>query len=195
MSDTNQMLLFEHIPYNIRRTDLGHYSIKEIENILLDAFHESFITQYDIAYVYVDNKYHGQTILVTTYKGTYIDKETVTLKMFESMDWLDENQYHISVKYLTSDILPKDNIIKKACKKLGYTQNELAYILGVKEQSLRNMISKNKFTTQISKSIDLLLRNDKLEKQLEDCSTFKKSLQNFMGITPQTNKSNQETKQ
>jgi len=177
------MLLFNQIPYTIRSEDQPHYSISDVEKILLDAFHESFITQYDIASVYIDNKYHNQTILVTTYKGTNIEMGTVTLKMFKSMDWLDKNQYHIWVKYLESDILPKTNIIKNACAELGHTQNELAYILGIKEQSLRNMISKNKFTKQVINSINVLIKNHELLKQLEKCNLFRENLKDFLNYT------------
>ena len=188
------MLIYNKIPYTVRRDDYSYHSPEDIERFLFDAFSESFIGQHDIASVYVDNKYSPQNIIVETYKGEKSLEKTVTVDWEKYKDEFGR-PVDVWVTYIESDILPEINIVKNTCSKLNLTQNELAYIIGVKEQSLRNMISKNKFTTQVSRSIDLLIENYKLKQELKDCSSFKISLQKFLQPTPQTNKSNQETKQ
>ncbi len=188
------MLIYNKIPYTIRRDDYSYHSCEDIEQFLLDAFPESFIGKHDIASVYVDNKYSPQNIIVETYKGIKSLEKTVTINWKNYKDQYGE-PLNIWVTYIESNILPDINIIKSTCSKLNLNQNELAYLIGVKEQSLRNMISKNKFTTQVHRSIDLLIENNKLKQQLEDYYSFKQSLQKFIQPTPQTNKSNQETKQ
>jgi len=174
-----KMLLFNKVPYEIRREDISYSSIQEVESFLLDAFSESFVGQNDIVQVYIDNKYNPQEIVVKMFKGITSEEEIVTLNW---SDFKDENGNVLSIwiHYIETDILPKTNIIKKTCIDLNYNQNELAYILGVKEQSIRNMISKNKFTTQILKSIDLLIDNNKLKQKLDECTSFRNSLQKFI---------------
>jgi len=194
MKNENQMLLFEKIPYDVRRADQEYFQIDEIENFLLEAFSESFISVNEISRVYVDNKYNNQYIDVETYKGFTSENAEITVTWGDIPDG-DNDPLWVCLRFIEIDILPPSNIIKNACEELKVSQGDLAYLLGVKEQSIRNMISKNKFTTQIQSSINLLLQNNKLRQQLEDCSSFKQSLQKFMQSTPQTNKSNQETEQ
>ncbi len=172
-------LLFNKIPYEIRREDLSHIDAKEIENFLLDAFPESLVGINDISRVYVDNKYNPQTIIVETFKNIKSQENIVTVNWGDLQDQ-DGAPVPIWINYIETDILPEINIIKKTCIDLGYSQNELAYILGVKDQSLRNMISKNKFTTQIIRSINLLIENHKLKHEIEEYSAFKQSLQKFI---------------
>ena len=194
MSSENQMLLFEKIPYLVRRPDQEHFKVNEIENFLIQASSENFIGVNEISSVYVDNKYNNQHIDVETYKGFTSDNDEITVTWGDIPDG-DGDPLWVCLHFIETDILPPSNIIKKACEELKVSQGDLAYLLGVKEQSIRNMISKNKFTTQIQSSINLLLENDKLRQELKECSSFKKSLQYFMKSTPQTNKSNQETSQ
>jgi len=174
-----ERLLFNKVPYEIRREDMSYSSIEEVEEFLHDAFSESFVGQSDIAQVYIDNKYNPQEIVVKMFKGIKSEEEIVTVNWGNLKDE-DGTPISVWVHYIETDILPEINIIKKTCIDLNCSQNDLAYILGVKEQSLRNMISKNKFTTQILKSIDLLIDNNKLKLQLDECTSFKKSLQKFM---------------
>ena len=177
--DKIKRLLFNKIPYEIRREDISYSSIEEVEEFIHDSFSESFVGQSNIAQVYIDNKYNPQTIIVKMFKGIKSEEEIVTVNWGNLKDE-DGTPISIWVHYIETDILPKINIIKKTCTDLNCTQNDLAYILGVKEQSLRNMISKNKFTMQIVRSIDLLIQNNNLIKELKECNSFKKSLKIFI---------------
>ena len=158
---------------------MSYSSIEEVENLLHDAFSESFVGQSDMVQVYIDNKYNPQEIIVQMFKGIKSEDKVVTVNWGNLKDE-DGTALSAWIHYIETDILPETNIIKKTCTDLKCSQNDLAYILGVKEQSLRNMISKNKFTTQILKSIDLLIDNNKLRLQLDECIFFKKSLQKFI---------------
>ena len=179
MTNRKNLLLFKHIPYIVRREEQGHFSIEEVEKFLLDAFSKSSIGQKDIVSVFLDNKYNNQNILVETYKGIKSEMETVTITWGDFTDG-DNEALWVNINYQESNILPQINIIKQTCNDLQISQNDLAYLLGVKEQSLRNMISKNNFSTQIERSIDLLMENNKLHIQLKDCISFKKELKKFI---------------
>ncbi|MFY9088923.1 helix-turn-helix domain-containing protein [Arcobacter aquimarinus] len=74
----------------------------------------------------------------------------------------------------------EQNIVKKVCAELGITQKELAEKLGIKEQSLRNMTSSNKITEQVEKTINLLIENNDLKKQLTDYNTLKEVLKSLI---------------
>lgn len=74
----------------------------------------------------------------------------------------------------------EQNIVKKVCAELGITQKELAEKLGIKEQSLRNMTSSNKITEQVEKTINLLIENNELKKQLTDYNTLKEVLKSLI---------------
>lgn len=74
----------------------------------------------------------------------------------------------------------EQNIVKKVCAELGITQKELAEKLGIKEQSLRNMTSSNKITEQVEKTINLLIENNELKKQLTDYNILKEVLKNLI---------------
>lgn len=76
--------------------------------------------------------------------------------------------------------MEEQNIIKKTCKELGLTHAQLSEIIGVKEQSLRNMSSSNKITEQVEQSINLLTENYNLKKQLNDCNILKEALKNLI---------------
>ncbi len=175
----SKKLLFNKIPYEVRRDDLSCFSSKEVEDFLLDAFSQSSVGINDIAKVYIDNKYNPQNIMVEMYKNIKSLKECVSVDFNKQKDQ-DDLPIKIWVTYVETNTLPEINIIKKTCLDLDCTQSELAYMLGIKEQSLRNMISKNKFTTQLIKAINLLVENQKLKQELQDCISFKKSLQKFI---------------
>ena len=76
--------------------------------------------------------------------------------------------------------MEEQNIIKKTCKELGLTYAQLGEAIGVKEQSLRNMSSSNKITEQVEQSINLLIENSELKKQLSDCNILKEALKNLI---------------
>lgn len=76
--------------------------------------------------------------------------------------------------------IANENIIKKTCKELGLTYSQLGEVIGVKEQSLRNMSSSNKITEQVEQSINLLIENYKLKEQLKDCNILKEALKNLI---------------
>jgi len=75
--------------------------------------------------------------------------------------------------------MAESNIVKEVCQELGITQKELANNIGIKEQSLRNMVSSGKITEQVDKAISLLLENNKLKTELYDCNILKKALKNL----------------
>lgn len=172
-------LVFGFIPYKKRKENESCHSSQEIEKFLLDAFAESFVSKVEIASVYVDNKYEPQSIIVEVYKGVEPLAEIVTVNWGEYVDEVDE-PLNVWVHYRKTDILPAINIVKQTCIELNISQGDLAYILGVKEQSLRNMISKNSFSTQIKRSINLLIENHQLHEKLKECSDFKKIIKKFI---------------
>lgn len=92
---------------------------------------------------------------------------------------LEEFNHITQECYNYSELLNK-NIVKKVCVELGITQKELAEKLGIKEQSLRNMTSSNKITEQVEKTINLLIENNELKKQLTDYNILKEVLKNLI---------------
>lgn len=58
------------------------------------------------------------------------------------------------------------NPIKKTAKILGINYKELAKITGYSENGLKNASYRNTFTEQLKITLDLLLENHKLKKQL-----------------------------
>ncbi len=69
--------------------------------------------------------------------------------------------------------MSENNIVKQVCKELGVTQKELAEMIGVHEQTLRNASSANKISSQISRSIELLLENNRLKSELDKYNQIK----------------------
>lgn len=60
------------------------------------------------------------------------------------------------------------NIIETALSELNITQKELAKLLGVHITSIKKLLQKDKLTSQVEKSIKLLLENFYLKKELEN---------------------------
>jgi plasmid maintenance system antidote protein VapI len=75
---------------------------------------------------------------------------------------------------------PEENLVKKTCRELGITQKELAERIGVKPESLNSSLSRRKITNQVIKSIELLLKNNSLEKQLLACSQSENTFKNLI---------------
>jgi predicted site-specific integrase-resolvase len=65
------------------------------------------------------------------------------------------------------------NIVKRVCKELGVTQKELAEELGIKEVTINKWSSTGEIPLQGIKSINLILENHKLKKDLHIVQMFK----------------------
>lgn len=102
--------------------------------------------------------------------------------LIENVDLLKNiaKEYNIENSLIFKTIENESNIVKKVCAELGITQKELAEKLGIKEQSLRNMTSSNKITEQVEKTINLLIENNELKKQLTDYNILKEVLKNLI---------------
>jgi hypothetical protein len=62
----------------------------------------------------------------------------------------------------------EENIVKKTCKELGLTYRELGNKIGIKENSLRVMVSKDNITEQVRSAINLLIENETLKESLSE---------------------------
>lgn len=75
--------------------------------------------------------------------------------------------------------LCKKNIIKKAKNELGVTYSELGALIGLKGTTLSALATRTKgeISINITKSIELLLENIELKKEIKKIEDFKKSLE------------------
>jgi len=70
--------------------------------------------------------------------------------------------------------MENENIVKKVCKELGVTQKELAEMLGIAEVTANKWSSKPADIPQSAiKTLELIIENKKLKKQLEIVELFK----------------------
>ncbi|MGH1601594.1 helix-turn-helix domain-containing protein [Campylobacter majalis] len=69
-----------------------------------------------------------------------------------------------------------DNIVKRVCKELNITQRELAERIGMSADSLNVAVSNNKFSKQTQASINLVLENETLKKELSKYEKLKNAL-------------------
>ncbi len=69
--------------------------------------------------------------------------------------------------------MEKENIVKNTCKELGLTQKELAEQLGIKEVTINKWSSTGDIPLQGIKSLNLILENNKLKKDLHIIEMFK----------------------
>ena len=74
----------------------------------------------------------------------------------------------------------EENLVKKTCKELGITQKELAEKIGMSESGLKTAITRNSFSSQIKNSIQLLIENHNLKKEVEKSQNFKKNLKEYL---------------
>jgi len=65
------------------------------------------------------------------------------------------------------------NIVKKTCKELSITQKELADMLGIAEVTINKWSSSGDIPLQGIKSLNLILENNKLKKDLYILEMFK----------------------
>ncbi|WP_119184020.1 helix-turn-helix domain-containing protein [Aliarcobacter lanthieri] len=107
-------------------------------------------------------------------------KESFLNPKWEKIDNIPFGKERLFNLKLQEYLEPEINIIKKTCKEFNMTQKELAEKLGIKEQSLRNMTSSNKITEQVEKTINLLIENNELKKQLTDYNILKEVLKNLI---------------
>lgn len=70
-------------------------------------------------------------------------------------------------------IVDSENLIKKVCKDLDITQKELANKIGIKEVTINKWSSTGDIPLQGIKSLNLILENHKLKKDLHIVEMFK----------------------
>lgn len=66
--------------------------------------------------------------------------------------------------------------IRIACEEMDVSPAQLAEMLGIKTQSIRNMLSTGKVSKQVARSIEILLENKKLKEELKDFYLMKEIL-------------------
>lgn len=69
-----------------------------------------------------------------------------------------------------------DNLIKKTCKELGLTYRELGEAIGLTEASIKRLATSDEISLQVEKSLQMLLKIQDLENELQDFRTIKKLL-------------------
>jgi ribosome-binding protein aMBF1 (putative translation factor) len=79
--------------------------------------------------------------------------------------------------------LEKDNnihLVKKVSKELGMTYKELGEAIGYSESNLRQAVSRNFLSSQLKKSLELILKIKYLEDELKKVNNVKKTLKEFL---------------
>lgn len=82
-------------------------------------------------------------------------------------EWLSANP-----DLMIDDLYEETNIVKKVCLELGITQKELADILKVNDGTIRQWSSKGEVMPNVEVTLNLLLENNKLKKQIEKLKSF-----------------------
>ncbi|TLE00985.1 XRE family transcriptional regulator [Helicobacter muridarum] len=67
-------------------------------------------------------------------------------------------------------------MIKKTCKELGLTYRELGEKIGLTEASIKRLASSDEINLQVEKSLQMLLKINELESELQDFRTIKRLL-------------------
>lgn len=70
-----------------------------------------------------------------------------------------------------------NNPIKRICKILKITYSELGEKIGYKESAIKTIVSSNKISEPLKKTIDLLMENMELHKELEEINEKNKELE------------------
>lgn len=70
--------------------------------------------------------------------------------------------------------------IKEYCIKKGISQKELADMMGISIITLRNSLSSGKISPQTAKIMELSIKNDELEKELEKYYKLKEILKDIL---------------
>jgi transcriptional regulator with XRE-family HTH domain len=73
-----------------------------------------------------------------------------------------------------------ENIVKKVCKELGLTYKELGEKIGYSEGAINKAGHSGQVSKSMQKTIELLLENLELKKQLNDCKTLRETLNSFL---------------
>ncbi len=73
-----------------------------------------------------------------------------------------------------------DNLIKRVSKELNLTYKELGEKIGFTEGGIKNSISSGKISRQMEKSLLLLLKVAKLEKEVSKATKFKQDLKELL---------------
>ncbi len=66
-----------------------------------------------------------------------------------------------------------ENIVKKTCKELGLTYKQLGERIGVSEGTIKRVANSENVPEQICKSLEMILKIQKLEQEAKDVEDFK----------------------
>jgi len=124
-----EMKLYGTVPYEVRRPDERHLSVKDVEHILREAFSKhpdsSFPSIPEMKKVFINNK-NGSDLHITVYKDSDYPMEPV---YFDAED-ADGNSYGTITISFEESSEEKPNIVKATCKELGMTYKELGEAIG-----------------------------------------------------------------
>ncbi|MSN96771.1 XRE family transcriptional regulator [Campylobacter sp. FMV-PI01] len=76
--------------------------------------------------------------------------------------------------------MEKENLIKSTCKELGLTYKQLGELIGYSEGGIKNALTKGEISEQMTKSLELLLENQKLKGELENIKAIKTLIKDFL---------------
>ncbi|WP_416860584.1 hypothetical protein [Helicobacter ganmani] len=96
-----------------------------------------------------------------------IFKDTKTGEIFYCIEW------HYAKE-------PKENLIKKTCKELGLTYRELGERIGYSEAGIKTAVSTNKISEPMQKSLEMLVKINLLEKEIQNQKEFKEAFKGFL---------------
>ena len=74
----------------------------------------------------------------------------------------------------------RDNIIKRVCKELGLTYKELGEKIGYSEGAIKTAASTGKISEPLKKAIELYLKKEELENELQEYHQLKQFLKKLI---------------
>jgi len=97
-----------------------------------------------------------------------LDQEEIYKKFARDVIYFLEPNFRIHIEEVSNWIIEQTknekNIIKEALKLLDMNYKQLGSEIGVSDSTLKSIVSTGKISNQIQKSIELLIKNKKLEK-------------------------------
>ncbi len=97
-----------------------------------------------------------------------LDKEEICKRFSRDIIYFLERNFRIHTEEVRNWIMEQSknekNIIKEALKLLEMNYKQLGLEIGVSDSTLKSIVSTGKISNQIHKSIELLIKNKKLEK-------------------------------
>jgi hypothetical protein len=97
-----------------------------------------------------------------------LDQEEMYKKFARDVIYFLEPNFRIHIEEVRNWIIEQTknekNIIKEALKLLDMNYKQLGSEIGVSDSTLKSIVSTGKISNQIQKSIELLIKNKKLEK-------------------------------